>query len=123
VLVGEGSFHLRLSDCLARRGKWGVAGSCSVMMKMDSYLGSYGPNLAGQEDPYATATYTTSRLHSNLLFIVSLITLNLTETRSPYTYVNLDFVWLITPEIVLYRSDVVSASESAESRMKIPDGE
>jgi hypothetical protein len=52
-----------------------------------------------------------------------MITLNLTETQFACTYLNLNFVRLITPEIVLYRCDVVFASEFAESWMKTPDGE
>jgi hypothetical protein len=39
---------------------------------------------------WTTATYTISRLHFNLLFIDSLITLNWTETRFAYTYVNFE---------------------------------
>jgi hypothetical protein len=43
VLVGKGSFHLRLLRCLASREKSGVAGFSSEMVEMSSYLGSYGP--------------------------------------------------------------------------------
>jgi hypothetical protein len=43
VLVGEGSFHLRLQRCLASSEESGVAGFCSVMVEMSCYLGSYGP--------------------------------------------------------------------------------
>jgi hypothetical protein len=43
VLVGEGSFHLRLLRCLASRENAGVAGFSSVMVEMSCYLGSYGP--------------------------------------------------------------------------------
>jgi hypothetical protein len=38
VLVGEGSFHLRLLSCLVSREKSGGAGFCSVLVEMSSYL-------------------------------------------------------------------------------------
>jgi hypothetical protein len=44
VLAGKGSFHLQLLRCLASREKLAVAGFCSVMVEMSSYLGSYGPS-------------------------------------------------------------------------------
>jgi hypothetical protein len=43
VLVGKGTFHLRLLRWLASREKSGVAGLGSVMVEMSSYLGSSGP--------------------------------------------------------------------------------
>jgi hypothetical protein len=44
VLVGKSSSNLQLLRCLASRDKSGVAGFCSVMVEMSSYLGSYGPS-------------------------------------------------------------------------------
>ena len=43
VLVGKGSVRLRLLRCLACKEKSGVAGLCSVLVKMSSYQGFYGP--------------------------------------------------------------------------------
>jgi hypothetical protein len=45
---------------------------------------------AGQEDPYATTTYITATLQFDLLFIDSLIKLNLTETQFSCTYVTFE---------------------------------
>jgi hypothetical protein len=39
----QGSFHQWLLRCRTSREKSGVAGFCSVMVEMSSYLGSYGP--------------------------------------------------------------------------------
>jgi hypothetical protein len=41
VLVGKGSLYLIFLRCLASREKLGVARLCSVMVEMNSYLGSY----------------------------------------------------------------------------------
>jgi hypothetical protein len=120
----RGFFSLRLLGCLASREKSWVAGFYPVMVQMSSYLGSYGP---GRKIlTLKLRTPTTSRLlHFQWLFINSLITLNtiFNGTKFSYAYMNFNFVRLITPEIVLYRSDVVFTSELAESWMKTPDGE
>lgn len=71
VLVGKGSLHLRLLRSLSRREMLGVAGFCSVMVQMCSYLGSYGPG-SGR----AVGSTTPRLLHVQQLFVNSLITLN-----------------------------------------------
>jgi hypothetical protein len=61
VASRQGFFHLRLPNWLANRERSRVFGFCSVMIELSS--------CPGQEDPYATVPYTTSRLlHFNLLF-------------------------------------------------------
>jgi hypothetical protein len=76
VLVGQNSLYLQLLRCLVSRDKSGVATLCSVMVEMSSsHLGLYGPGLgrAGQEDTYATVTYTTSRICILSYYILTLL--------------------------------------------------
>jgi hypothetical protein len=118
MLVGKGSFHLRLLRCLASRGKLGVAGFCSVMLGMSSWSSGPGSGRAGIHVHQPLQDFCT--FSNYLLTLWQRWTLCLTELSCSYTYVNLNLVRLITPEIVPYRSGAVFASELAESWMKTP---
>jgi hypothetical protein len=59
VLAGQSSLYLQFLRCLSSTDKSGVARLCSVMVEMGSFKGRTGLSGAGQEDSYATVTYTT----------------------------------------------------------------